>query len=204
MELLTVTLEDMGAFLAAHVFLSYVVLFLGSYVETLIGIGFFVYGEIFFLSGAILAGSGVLNIWFVTLVLVAGGVFGDSSSYVLGRRYGIYFFKEHNKIFNHTNYQKGFEFFQKYGPKGVFLARFLGPLSWVTPFLAGVYRVPYRTFLFYNVPGVMLGIGQFIVLGYLFGINYRTVLAVIEQDASIITAVLVLAILSLYLYKRNR
>ena len=93
----------MGTYLAAHTLLSYAVLFLGSYFETLIGVGFFIYGELFFIPGALLAGAGVLNIWFVTSALILGGVLGDSSSFALGRRYGASVFKEHNKIFNHTN-----------------------------------------------------------------------------------------------------
>ena len=44
MELLTSIAENTGTFLAAHTLLSYLVLFFGSYFETLIGVGFFVYG----------------------------------------------------------------------------------------------------------------------------------------------------------------
>ena len=101
----------MGTFLAAHTLLSYAVLFFGSYFETLIGVGFFIYGEIFFIPGALLAGAGVLNIWLVALALIVGGILGDSTSFALGRRWGTSIFKEDNKIFNHTNYQKGLDFF---------------------------------------------------------------------------------------------
>src|SRR3990167_3403522 len=104
MESVTSLFEDTSAFLAAHALLSYLVLFFGSYFETLIGVGFFIYGEMFFIPGALLAGAGVLNIWVVAFVLILGGILGDSSSFALGRRYGASVFKEHNKIFNHTNY----------------------------------------------------------------------------------------------------
>ena len=117
MELLKSILENTGTFLAAHTLLSYVVLFFGSYFETLIGVGFFIYGEIFFISGALLAGAGVLNIWLVALALIVGGILGDSSSFALGRRYGTSIFKEHNKIFNHTNYQKGLDFLRNMGQR---------------------------------------------------------------------------------------
>lgn len=155
-------------FLTTHILLLYAVLFFGSYFETLIGVGFFIYGEIFFIPGALLAGAGVLNIWLVSFVLIAGGVLGDSSSFVLGKKYGSSIFKEHNKIFNLTNYQKGLDFFEKYGTKAVFFARLLGPVSWITPFLAGTYKVPYQKFLGYNILGVTVGIGQFLIIGYFF------------------------------------
>lgn len=194
----------MGTFLAAHTLLSYSVLFFGSYFETLIGVGFFIYGEIFFVPGALLAGVGVLNIWFVASALILGGVFGDSSSFALGRRYGTSIFKEHNKIFNHTNYQKGLDFFAKYGTKSVFFARLLGPVSWITPFLAGTYNVPYQKFLGYNIAGVTVGIGQFLIVGYFFGANYQAALSIIKQDAAIVAIIAILVLAVYYIIKRNR
>lgn len=194
----------MGTFLAAHTLLSYAVLFFGSYFETLIGVGFFIYGEIFFIPGALLAGAGVLNIWLVAFALILGGVLGDSSSFALGRHYGASIFKEHNKIFNHTNYQKGLDFFAKYGTKAVFFARLLGPVSWITPFLAGTYKVPYPRFLGYNIMGVTVGIGQFLIVGYFFGVNYQAALSVIKQDAAVVGGITLLVVAVYYIIKRNR
>ena len=203
MELLKNIAENMGTFLAAHTLLSYAVLFFGSYFETLIGVGFFIYGEIFFISGALLAGAGVLNIWLVALALIVGGVLGDSSSFALGRRYGTSIFKEHNKIFNHTNYQKGLDFFAKYGTKAIFFSRLLGPVSWITPFLAGTYKVPYPRFLGYNIAGVTVGIGQFLIIGYFFGSNFDAILSIIKQDAIIVVGITLLVLAAYYVLKRN-
>ena len=193
----------MGTFLAAHTLLSYAVLFFGSYFETLIGVGFFIYGEIFFIPGALLAGAGVLNIWLVALALIVGGILGDSTSFALGRRWGTSIFKEDNKIFNHTNYQKGLDFFAKYGTKAVFFARLLGPVSWITPFLAGTYKVPYPRFLGYNIAGVTVGIGQFLIIGYFFGSNFDAILSIIKQDAIIVVGITLLVLAAYYVLKRN-
>ena len=204
MELLKNIAENTESFLAAHVALSYLVLFLGSYFETLIGVGFFIYGEIFFIPSALLAGAGVLNIWLVAISLVAGGILGDNSSFFLGRHYGASIFSEHNRVFNHTNYQKGLDFFAKYGTKAIFFSRLLGPVSWITPFLAGIYNVPYPKFLGYNIAGVTVGIGQFLIVGYLFGSNYQTILSVIKNDAFVVSGVTILVLAVYYVIKRNR
>jgi|SRR3989338_8901510 len=204
MESVTSLFEDTSAFLAAHALLSYLVLFFGSYFETLIGVGFFIYGELFFIPGALLAGAGVLNIWLVAFTLIAGGVLGDSTSFFIGKRYGTSFFKEHNKVFNHTNYQKGLDFFARYGTKAIFFARLLGPVSWITPFLAGTYAVPYRSFLAYNIAGVTVGIGQFLVVGYFFGSNYGAILTIIKNDVVVVGTVAALVLAAYYVYKRNR
>lgn len=167
--------------LSVHTQLAYLILFLGSYFETLIGPGFFIPGEIFFLSGSILAGLGVLNIWVIIIILYAGGMLGDSSSYFIGFKTSDSFFKENNFLFSLKNYQRGENFFKKHGKKAIFLARLLGPLSWITPFLSGVFKIPYRDFLKYNIPGVLVGIGEFIVVGYFFGNQYSRILLILQK-----------------------
>ncbi|HHD92644.1 MAG TPA: hypothetical protein ENL06_03450 [Candidatus Portnoybacteria bacterium] len=190
-------------FLFHHQVLSYLILFLGSYFETVIGISFFVYGEIFFLAGSILAGMNILNIWLVILVFYLGGVLGDSTSYFLGRKYGYQLYQYLGKNFflkrylNKDNYQKGSNFFKKYGKYSVFFARFLGPISWITPFLAGIYNLNYKTFLIFDFPAVILGIGQFIIVGYFAGIHYKILLNLFFKYLFII---LFLLIILLYFY----
>lgn len=172
MELLSGTIGSFTHWLEHHLEISYLVLFFGAYFETLIGTCFFIPGEIFFISGSVLAGAGVLSLPFVIIALMLGAAAGDTSSYFVGRRVGPSLFKEGRVVLSLENYRKGERLFAKYGTKAVFFARLLGPLSWVTPFLAGIYQVPYRSFLAYNIPGVVIGVGQFIIVGYLFGAHY--------------------------------
>ncbi len=191
------------AFLEAHTVLAYGVLFLGAYAETVIGIGFFVYGELFFLPGAILAGAHILNILFIMLALYLGGICGDSTSYAIGRHFGAKLFKEEKKFFNPTNYAKGEKFFDTYGPKSIFLARLMGPFSWVTPFLAGIFKIPYRVFLAYNVPGVIVGIGQFIVVGYVFGSSWNAVLSFVQTYVEWVIGAIVVLYVAFHILERN-
>ncbi len=190
-------------FLSNHQILAYFILFFSSLFETIIGFSFFIYGEIFFLAGAILAGMGILNIWLVVIVLYVGGLLGDSTSYFLGRKYGfsLYQYLEgkgfFKKYINKNNYEKGFRFFKKYGGKSVFFARFLGPVSWITPFLAGIHKLDYKIFLKYDFPAVILGIGQFIVVGYIAGIHYKTLLNLFFRYSFIL---LFVGITLIYLY----
>ena len=191
-----------------HQFLFYAILFLGSMFETIIGISFFVYGEIFFLTGAILAGMGILNIWIVIAVLYGGGILGDNISYFLGRVYGIDLYKKLgknkilSKIINENNFKKGSRFFCKYGAVSVFLGRLLGPLSWITPFIAGTYKLNYKKFLPYDIAGVVIGIGQFIIAGYFFGKNFDYFLKIFETYIIIIVFLLVMGYF-LYLYLKK-
>ncbi|MFA5942263.1 MAG: DedA family protein [Candidatus Paceibacterota bacterium] len=199
-----ITIATVTAFLEAHQILAYGVLFFGSYFETLIGIGFFIYGEMFFLPGAVLAGAGILNIWLVALALFTGGILGDHSSYFIGKHFGMRLFRKEARFFSHTNYQKGQAFFERFGSKSLFFARLAGPFSWITPFLAGVYGVPYRQFFFYNTPGVFTGIGIFIIIGYFFGSNYRPILAFMSEFGPVVLVALIVLLIAYLIIKKRK
>ena len=203
-------LDKFIIFLIHYKELAYVILFFGSMFETVIGFSFFIYGELFFLAGSMMAGMSILNIWEVIIVLYAGGILGDSLSYFLGVRYGLRIYKKLKNIrffkrfINEQNYDKGVKFFQKRGAMSLFFARLLGPLSWITPFIAGIYKLPYRKFLTYNIPGVIIGIGQFIIIGYFFGRHVDTVLKVVSAYIMIILFLLCcVGVLYYYLKKKK-
>ena len=64
------------------------------------------------------------------------------------------------------------------------------------PALAGSSRVPYGTFMRFNTPAVVLGIGQFILLGYLCGHHVGRVLALLQRGGwMLLLAALFIAVL---------
>lgn len=181
MSALFSTAATFMAWLTLHEQVAYWVLFVGSFFETLVFTSFFVPGELFLIAGAVLAGSHVLSILWVSIALYAGAIIGDNTSFFIGHHTGARVFKEGRRVLNPINYKKGSAFFERHGNKAIFLARLLGPLSWITPFLAGVYRVPYSTFVFYNTPGILFGVGEFLVVGYFFADQYHRVLLLVEH-----------------------
>ncbi|MDX1808137.1 MAG: LssY C-terminal domain-containing protein [Sulfurospirillaceae bacterium] len=202
-------LDKLISFLIDYKEIAYTVLFFGSMFETIIGFSFFIYGELFFLAGSIMAGMGILNIWEVIIVLYVGGILGDSTSYFLGVKYGLNVYNKFknvkflNRFINEKNYDKGVKFFQKRGAMSLFFARLLGPISWITPFIAGIYKLDYKKFLLYNIPGVIIGIGQFIIIGYFFGRHFDLVLKIFSTYILIVAFVLI-CIIFLYYYLKKR
>ncbi len=167
-----------------HSSITYSILFFGSFLETIFVLSFFIPGELFFISGSALAGMGYLNIWLVSAVLIIGGILGDSVSFWIGHKYGTGFYKffEDKPVFKRfitaeklVTYEN---YFQTKGDKHAFFARFLGPISWVFPFIAGSFKVKYKRFVRYNIPGVVLGISQFILIGYVGGRLHKSLLHV--------------------------
>ena len=110
-------------------------------------------------------------------------------------------FREKARFLSHANYQKGKDVFEKYGLKSIFFARMLGPISWLVPFLAGMYKIPYRKFIVYNIPGVVVGIGQFIVVGYFFGNQYKQILGVVQEYGAGLLGGLVVLLVAYYVTK---
>jgi membrane protein DedA with SNARE-associated domain len=66
-------------------------------------------------------------------------------------------------------------FLRERGGFAVFLGRWTAFARAVTPALAGIARMPYRTFLAYNAVGGIVWGTTFVLLGYLAGNSYATV-----------------------------
>lgn len=199
--------EQAITFLQQHQQTAYIILFFGALLETVIPFSLIVLGEVFFISGAVLAGLGVLDIWVVMFVLFSGGILGDNLSYWLGYRYGNGLFDrlQHwpliGRMVHQENYEKGLAFFEKRGASAVFIARLSGPLSWITPTLAGIFRLNYGTFVRFNTPAVIIGISEFIILGYFFGSYIRPVLKWAHQYGLALALVVVGLIAAFFLLR---
>ncbi|APZ42687.1 DedA family protein [Acidihalobacter ferrooxydans] len=202
------SIDNLLKLLQDHQHLAYVVLFFGAFFETVIPFSLVVFGEVFFLTGALLAGMGVLNIVGVIAVLYIGGILGDNASYWMGRHYGEGLFErlQHwplvGRLVHRENYDKGIEFFRRRGALAVFIARLSGPLSWITPAMAGIFRLDYVTFLRFNTPAVIIGISEFVIIGYFFGRHLDTILGWMHNYAPAF-AVVVAGLIALILIVRR-
>jgi membrane-associated phospholipid phosphatase len=74
----------------------------------------------------------------------------------------------------------------------VFLGRFVGVLRALVPALAGMARMPYRTFLPWNVAGGVIWAPGFVLAGYLAGRSYQRVEQLAGRASLLLAAVLVL------------
>ncbi|MGW3041072.1 DedA family protein [Kitasatospora sp. NPDC001159] len=88
------------------------------------------------------------------------------------------------------------------GPAAVFVGRFIAFFRPLVPSLAGMSRMPYCRFLFYNaLGGVAWGVG-FTLLGYFAGVAYTRVEGMVGGVAAI-AIVVIIALLVWYL-RRHR
>lgn len=149
---------------------TYVILFLIVFAETgLVVLPFLPGDSLLFIVGT-LAGSGYSNIWIVYFTLLVAAILGDTVNYWIGHHFGDRVFtKENSRIFNKTYLEKTQEFYAKHGGKTIILARFIPIIRTFAPFVAGVGKMHYSTFLFYNIAGAFIWVTSLTFAGYFFG-----------------------------------
>lgn len=153
----------------------YIILFLVSFLDTLIVIGAFFPASFFIMAAGFFAAHTDLNIYLSSIFIILGGLIGDLLSYFFGRK-GVNWFKGEKKLLKASYLDKGQEFFDKYGNKSIIIGRFLGIIKSIIPFIAGLVKMDLRKFIFLNtIAGFLwtiihLGIGY--ILGKSFDIFY--------------------------------
>ncbi|MEV0276834.1 VTT domain-containing protein [Streptomyces sp. NPDC050610] len=138
-------------------------------------IGFFLPGDSLLFTAGLLVTTGKLStpLWVVCLLVALAAVLGDQAGYLFGRKVGPALFKRpDSKLFKQENVEKAHEFFEKYGPKSLVLARFVPIVRTFTPIIAGVSRMNYRSFITFNIiGGTLWGVGVTLLGAGLGGIE---------------------------------
>lgn len=135
-------------------------------------IGFFLPGDALLFTTGLLVTTNKLHqpLALVCFLIVLAAVIGDQVGYLFGRKVGPSLFKRpDSRLFKQENVEKAHEFFEKYGPKSLILARFVPIVRTFTPIIAGVSRMNYRSFITFNVVGGVLWGAGVTLLGALLG-----------------------------------
>lgn len=149
---------------------TYVVLFTIIFAETGLVVTPFLPGDSLLFAVGALAGGKYLNIWIVYVTMLIAAIIGDTVNYWIGHHIGHKVFsKENSRIFNKAYLEKTREFYEKHGGKTIILARFIPIIRTFAPFVAGVGKMHYDTFLFYNITGGVVWVTSLTFAGYFFG-----------------------------------
>lgn len=125
--------------------------------------------SLLFAIGALCA-VGSLNPFIIAPLLFIAAISGDNLNYWFGRTIGSKAFSNpDSKIFKQSYLQKTQSFYTDYGSKTIVIARFVPIVRTFAPFVAGLGKMNYRTFLSFSVGGALLWIILLISAGYYFG-----------------------------------
>ena len=140
------------------------------FAETGLFFGFFLPGDSLLFVGGVLASQNILPIWSLAFGVFIMAVIGDTVGYSFGYRVGRKFFQHEESLFFKKKYLLQTEqFFSKYGPKAIVLARFVPIVRTFTPILAGMGKMSYKIFLAYNIIGGFIWSFLLTFLGFFFG-----------------------------------
>lgn len=148
----------------------YLVLFLIIFCETGLVVTPFLPGDsLLFAVGALAAGSGVLNIWVLFLLLTFAAILGDSVNYWVGKYAGDKLAQKFPKLIKKEHLDRTHAFYERYGGKTIIIARFVPIVRTLAPFVAGAGKMTYSRFMTFNVAGALLWMGLLLPAGYFFG-----------------------------------
>ncbi len=188
-------------------------LFIGALLDALIGPNLFVPGEPFLIAAGFQLHQGI---WVGVVAVVMGGLLGDQLSYFIGRRFGRNAQRRLIKWQPKTRrpIARCRLLLQRKGNAVLMFARLLGPVAWIVPFIAGVNQISWCRFSVFATIGLFLGVGQFVLWGYLLSYGLEAFpwfndvkVFVIEHKQFIITFFTVIVILATaykYQWKNSR
>jgi membrane protein DedA with SNARE-associated domain len=128
-------------------------------------------GETALIAAAVLASQGKLHIELVIPLAALGAIVGDNIGYLIGRRGGRWLLERPGAFERQRRdaLRYGESFFERHGPKAVFLGRFvLGLRVWAS-WLAGATRMRWRSFAFWNALGGICWATAIGLLAYFLG-----------------------------------
>jgi membrane-associated protein len=156
------TLKQPQYELAAFIALNVIV-----FVETGLLVGFFLPGDSLLVTAGVVCFIAGWNLPLLLATLCVSAIVGDSVGYAIGWKTGPKIFnREKSWFFNKEHLLKAHEFYEKHGGKTIILARFMPIIRTFAPVVAGVAKMDYRKFVFFNVIGGVSWVLSMVLIGF--------------------------------------
>lgn len=164
-------------------------------------------GETILLIASFLAYSQhELQLPWIIIVATVAATLGDNLGFALGNYGGRPLLARYQSIFRIQNSTliRGERLFARYGPATIFFARFVFGMRIIAGPLAGVLRMEWRKFLFFNFLGAALWVSVISSAGYLFGQHWHRLERDIKRFDLVVAICVLLAMLFLWWRSRRK
>jgi membrane protein DedA with SNARE-associated domain len=185
---------------------SYLIIFGAAMLECAAFAGLLVPGESVVLASGFFAHQGILELDALIAAVALGAVAGDNIGYLLGARLGREWLLKRGSRFGlrKKRLAQVEAFFQRQGPRAVFIGRFIGFARALVPFVAGASRMPYRRFVVADALGAGLWTVAFVALGYGLGASWQVAEKWISRSGLVLGAILLLGAALFWVRRRRR
>jgi membrane protein DedA with SNARE-associated domain len=162
-------------------------------------------GETAVIFGGLAASQGRLSIVAVIVVAAAGAIVGDNIGFAIGRKGGRRLLERPGRFYAERQRMLavGDPFFERHGPKAVFLGRWITGLRVWTSWLAGASDMRWPTFLAWNALGGTAWATSVALAAYYGGNGAKQVFARIGLYG-IPVALVVFAVFAAWWWRRRR
>lgn len=153
----------------------YLLLFV-IFAETGLFFGFFLPGDyLLFLAGMFVATNKLdVSIYILIAGLISSAVAGNFVGYWFGKRTGPVLYQREDSFFFKKRYLKAAEvYYRKQGAFALIMGRFIPIVRTFAPIIAGIVRLDFNKFAFYNISGAFLWITSLTLLGFYLGRSFE-------------------------------
>jgi membrane-associated protein len=148
----------------------YLILFAIVFCETGLVVTPFLPGDSLLFVAGTLAAAGDIYVHGVFAALAAASFLGDNTNYWIGRYVGPRVFsRRRSRLFNPEHLHRTQRFYDKYGSKMIFLARFMPIVRTFAPIVAGMAAMNYTRFVIYTLIGAVVWALGVTWAGYFLG-----------------------------------
>jgi len=203
---ITYYLTNFLSIVGSDFFLPYLIIFL---ILTLCGLGLPIPEDIVLIVAGILVYRDSAELTGMIFICLLGVIVGDYLIFMMGRKWGM-------KLLNHKVFMNAFserrmgkvhKYFDKYGNKTVFFARFVWGLRAATFFIAGTHTMSAVKFIMLDFLGALISVPLIIYLAYNFGGELEKAIHFIKITNHTILAVATVIIVSIvlrYYFKKKK
>lgn len=198
MEILTGILDfvmhidkHLGEIIKNYGSISYLILFMIIFAETGFVLTPFLPGDSLLFAAGAFSAIGSFRVSLLLMLLWLAAFLGDTVNYWIGRFFGEKILASKRIPINKDHIDKTQKFYDKHGGKTIILARFVPIVRTFAPFVAGIGKMEYKKFIYFNTVGGFAWVFGFILLGYFFG----NLPVVKERFSLVILVIIALSIL---------
>jgi membrane-associated protein len=148
------------------------VLLIVVFAETGLFIGFFFPGDsLLFAAGIYISDLAKEFFGFhyslIILLVIIASVLGNLVGYWFGRKTGpLLYERKETILFRRKHLIRATEFYHDYGKATIFLAKFLPIIRTFAPIVAGIVKMDWKTFVFYNLIGSVCWVSSMMLGGH--------------------------------------
>jgi membrane-associated protein len=147
------------------------------FAETGLFFGFFLPGDsLLFIAGVLNTKYLQMNVWVLIVLLIIAAILGTTVGYFFGKWAELYLKKRKENFFYKRKYlDMAQEFYQRYGMMAFIMGRFVPIVRTFVPILAGMVRIPFGKFFFFNLVGAVVWIVTMVMAGHLLGKTFPAI-----------------------------